>query len=62
LQRLQAGIQEVNQIVDSVDLNAEKTMLATIRQMLDNGELSYDHASRLMQTHTLQPKQGREKT
>jgi ATP-dependent DNA helicase RecQ len=58
LQRLQAGIQEVNQIVDSVDLNAEKTMLATIRQMLDNGELSYDHASRLMQTHTLQPKQG----
>jgi ATP-dependent DNA helicase RecQ len=59
LQRLQAGIQEVNQIVDSVDLTEEKTMLATIRQMLDNGELSYDHASRLMQTPPLQPKQGR---
>ena len=59
LQRLQAGIQEVNQIVDSVDLTEAKTMLATIRQMLDNGELSYDHASRLMQTHPLQPKQGR---
>jgi ATP-dependent DNA helicase RecQ len=59
LQRLQAGMREVNQIVDSVDLTEAKTMLVTIRQMLDNGELSYDHASRLMQTPPLQPKQGR---
>jgi ATP-dependent DNA helicase RecQ len=59
LQRLQAGMREVNQIVDSVDLTEAKTMLVTIRQMLDNGELSYDHASRLMQTPPLQPKQSR---
>lgn len=58
LQHLQAGIRELNQIVDTADLTAEETMLATIRQMLDNEELSYDSASRLMQTHTPQPKQG----
>jgi ATP-dependent DNA helicase RecQ len=58
LQRLQVGMQELNQIVDSVDLTAEETILATIRQMLDNGELVYDNASRLIQTRNLRPNQG----
>ena len=53
LQHLQAGTQELSEIVDAVDLNAAKTVLATIRQMLDNGELAYDNTSRLIQLHRL---------
>jgi ATP-dependent DNA helicase RecQ len=42
VQCLQAGMQELNQIVDSTDLTMQEHILATIRQMLDNGELAYD--------------------
>jgi ATP-dependent DNA helicase RecQ len=49
LQRLQMGMQELTQIVDNVDVATEKAVLATIRQMLDNGELAYDSTSRLVQ-------------
>lgn len=47
LQRLQGGAQELSQITDSIDPTTEATMLATIRDMLDNGELVYDRAHRL---------------
>ena len=56
LQRLEEGMQELHKIVDSVDLTTEATILATIRNMLDNGELVYDDANRLIQTRNLQPK------
>lgn len=53
LQRLQAGMQELNQIVDSMDLAVQERALVTIRQMLDNGELAYDSAGRLVQKNSL---------
>ena len=59
LRHLQEGVQELRQIVDGVDLNADKNVLATIREMLDNGELAYDSASRLVQPQHLQPQQER---
>lgn len=55
LQCLQQGIRELNQIVNSTDLAAEAKVLTTIRHMLENGELVYDHAYKLMQTRD--PKQ-----
>jgi ATP-dependent DNA helicase RecQ len=59
LKRLQTGMQELHQIVESVDhLTAEETIVATIRQMLDDGELSYDGTGKLMQVHTYQTKKG----
>ena len=54
LQHLQQGTQELKQIVDSVDLTEEEAVIATIRKMLDNGELVYDNARRLVQPHMLQ--------
>jgi ATP-dependent DNA helicase RecQ len=59
LRHLQAGMQELWQIVEGVDLNAEKNILATIRNMLDNGELAYDNAIRLVQPHNQPPQQER---
>ena len=47
LQRLQEGLHEVNHIVDSIAMQ-EEIVLATIRQMLENEELTYDAASRLV--------------
>ena len=58
LQRLQMGMQELTQIVDSVDVATEKAVLATIRQMLDNGELAYDSTSRLVQLPHLRTGKG----
>jgi ATP-dependent DNA helicase RecQ len=49
VQRLQEGMQELSQIVDSMDLSIQEAILATIRQMLDNEELVYDGTSRLVQ-------------
>ena len=54
LQHLQQGTRELKQIADSVDLTEEEAVLATIRKMLDNGELVYDNARRLAQPHMLQ--------
>jgi ATP-dependent DNA helicase RecQ len=54
LQRLQTGMQELHQIVDSIDFTSEETVLATIRTMLDNGELAYDSTSRLVPPPHLQ--------
>jgi hypothetical protein len=42
-------MQELSQIVDSMDLSIQEAILATIRQMLDNEELVYDGTSRLVQ-------------
>lgn len=58
LQRLQGGAQELSQIVDGTDITTEKTILTTIRNMLDNGELVYDSANRLKQVDNLQLKHG----
>jgi ATP-dependent DNA helicase RecQ len=55
LRCLQAGVHELWQIVESIDCNAEKNILATIRNMLDNGELVYDNAIRLVQPHKNPP-------
>jgi ATP-dependent DNA helicase RecQ len=60
LRHLQAGVRELWQIVDGADLNEEKNVLATIRDMLDNGELTYDNASRLVQPHKQPPQQERQ--
>ena len=50
LRHLQEGTREVRQMVDSVPPTEKEIMLATIRQMLDNGELAYDSNSRLVKT------------
>ena len=47
LQRLQTGPQELNELVGSMDLSATQAILATIRQLLDDGELAYDGAGEL---------------
>jgi ATP-dependent DNA helicase RecQ len=49
LERLQAGMREVREIVNSIapSPSTGEVALATIRQMLDNGELAYDSAHRL---------------
>jgi len=51
LQHLQEGACDVKSIVDSIDMQDEAAVLATIRQMLDNKELMYDQTGRLVQ-HT----------
>ncbi|MCU0317941.1 MAG: RecQ family ATP-dependent DNA helicase [Amoebophilaceae bacterium] len=58
LQRLQTGMRELTQIVDNVDFATEKAVLATIRQMLDDGELAYDSTSRLVQPPHLRTGKG----
>ena len=62
LQRLQAGMQELHQIVDSIDSTTEEIVLSTIRQMLDNGELAYDSTSKLVQPPRLQTSKGQQDT
>ncbi|MEM9417085.1 MAG: ATP-dependent DNA helicase RecQ [Bacteroidota bacterium] len=47
LQGLQAGPQDLKQLVASNELNAESSVLATIRQMLDQREVIYDEAGRI---------------
>ena len=47
LQHIREGRCEVRQIVDSVPPMEETSILTTIRQMLDNGELAYDSTNRL---------------
>ncbi|MEL6539451.1 MAG: ATP-dependent DNA helicase RecQ [Bacteroidota bacterium] len=42
LQCLHKGKKSLSKVVDSADLAAEEIILSTIRQMLDNGELTYD--------------------
>ncbi|MHA7877866.1 MAG: RecQ family ATP-dependent DNA helicase [Bacteroidota bacterium] len=59
LQCLQRGIQELNQIVNKIDLAAERKILTTIRHMLENGELAYDSTYKLMSTPP--PKKGLQK-
>lgn len=49
LQRLQAGMCELREIIDSMTLQDEAAVVATIRQMLENKELIYDQAGRLVQ-------------
>ena len=51
LQRLQEGVCEVREIVDSIDIQGEEEVVATIRKMLENEELIYDQAGRLIQNH-----------
>ena len=48
LQRLQAGVHDLRRIMDSMDWAEEDDVLATIRQMLDSGELAYDEVGRLV--------------
>ena len=48
LQLLQTGVHDLNVIVDRMDWTAEKAVLATVRQMLDNEELAYDDCGRLV--------------
>lgn len=48
LEHLQAGPQDIKQLVASIDFDAETTVLATIRQLLDQSEVVYDEAGRLM--------------
>ena len=48
LQCLQAGPHDLGKMVASIDLHAEAAVLATIRQMLDQGEVAYDQAGRLV--------------
>ena len=55
LQCLQAGMQELSPIVDRIEPAAHESVVATIRQMLENGELAYDSALRLIQPRPLQP-------
>ncbi len=55
LQRLQAGINDLNAIVDSMDWTAEKAILSTVRQMLENKELAYDDEGKLTHTTTQAP-------
>ncbi|MEM7055841.1 MAG: ATP-dependent DNA helicase RecQ [Bacteroidota bacterium] len=51
LQRLQEGVCEVREIVDSIDIQGEEEAVEAIRQMLENEELIYDQAGRLAQNH-----------
>lgn len=51
LQRLQEGVREVREIVDSIDIQGQEEVVAAIRQMLENEELIYDQAGRLIQNH-----------
>jgi len=55
LKRLKQGKQELKEIMGSVDLIEEEAMLVTIRKMLDNGEVAYDNAYRLMPISSLEP-------
>ena len=48
LQCLQAGPHDLGKMIARIDLNAAAAVLATIRQMLDQGEVAYDQASRLV--------------
>ncbi len=48
LKRLQQGKQELKEIISSVDLIEEEAMLAAIREMLENREVAYDNAYRLI--------------
>lgn len=48
LQCLQAGPCTLKQVVTRIDLDAAALILATIRQMLDQGEVAYDQAGRLV--------------
>lgn len=48
LQCLQAGKNSLNEVVDSVDMTAEEVVLATMRRMLDSGELAYDGVNNLL--------------
>lgn len=49
LQRLQAGMDELRAILDSIPMQDEAAVIATIRQMLENEEIRYDQAGRLVQ-------------
>lgn len=48
LEHLYAGPQDLKQLVANIDFDAEASVLATIRQMLDQGEVVYNEAGRLM--------------
>ncbi|MEL6358509.1 MAG: ATP-dependent DNA helicase RecQ, partial [Bacteroidota bacterium] len=48
LEHLQPGPQDLKQLVADIDFDAEASVLATIRQMLDQGEVAYDEAGRLI--------------
>lgn len=52
LQCLQLGMCDLKQMVGSSELTTEEALLATIRQMLDQGELAYDDAGRLVRKST----------
>ncbi|MEM7383117.1 MAG: ATP-dependent DNA helicase RecQ [Bacteroidota bacterium] len=49
LQRLQAGVDEPRAIIDSMPMQDETALVATIRQMLESEEIVYDQAGRLAQ-------------
>lgn len=48
LECLQAGPCTLKQLVARIDLDKEASVLATIRQLLDQGEVTYDQANRLV--------------
>lgn len=50
LQHIRSGVSELNQIIHLVsrDLTSQQHIIATIRQMLDSGELAYDDGGRLV--------------